>query len=65
VRRFTDALQLRVKLGDLLREGLMTAGHRTQRELGRSLNVVGIITGAETSTASDELLGRKLAQTVP
>jgi hypothetical protein len=41
-----QSVQLRVKLGDLLRKGLMTTGHRTECELGRSLNVVGIITGA-------------------
>src|SRR5215208_7763637 len=60
-----QSVRLRIELGDLLREGPMTAGHRTERELGRRLDVVGIITGAQTSTGSDELLGRELTQTVP
>jgi hypothetical protein len=58
-------VQLRVKLGNLLREDLMTAGHRTERELGRRANVIGITAEAETGTGSDELLGGELAQTVP
>jgi hypothetical protein len=56
-----QTLQLRVKLGDLLREGLMTAGYRTEREPGRRANVIGITAEAETGTGSDELLGGELA----
>ncbi len=57
-----QTVQLRVKLGNLLREGLMTTGQRTQREPGRRVNVVGITAEAQTgTTGSDELLGGQLA----
>ena len=48
----------RVELGDLLREGHMTAGQRTEREPGCLGNVFGIIAEAKTGAGSDELLGR-------
>src|SRR5215207_7531739 len=54
-------VEVRLQLGDLLRESLVTASHRTERELGGRANLVGITSEAETGTASDEFLGGKLA----
>jgi hypothetical protein len=56
-----QTLQLRVKLGDLLRESLMRVGHRTEREPGRRANIIGITAEAETGAGSDEFLGGELA----
>src|SRR5215207_7427668 len=54
-------VEVRLQLGDLLRESHVTASHRTERELGGRANLVGITSEAETCTASDEFLGGKLA----
>jgi len=53
--------ELCVQLVDLSPESLLTASHRTERELGCRANLVGITAEAETGTASDEFLGGKLA----
>ena len=54
-------IELCVKLGDLSRESLVAASHRTEREPGCRANVVRITAEAETGTSSDELLGGELA----
>src|SRR5215217_8798259 len=57
-------LELRVQLGYLLRESLVAAGHRTERELGGRGHVAGVISEAEARGHRDELLRREPAQTV-
>ena len=55
-------IEVRVRLGDLFREGLVTAGHRTERELGRSRYVARIICESEARGDRDELLRAEPAQ---
>jgi len=50
-----------LELGDLSRESLVTASHRTECELGCRANLLGITTEAQTGTASEEFVGWKLA----
>jgi hypothetical protein len=42
--------EVRVQFGDLFREGLLTAGHRTECELGRRLYVAKVISDAEAGS---------------
>jgi hypothetical protein len=57
-------VEVRVQLGYLFGEGLVAAGHRTQREPGRRRYVAGIICEAEARGHRDELFRRESAQTV-
>src|ERR687890_148455 len=57
-------LEVVLQLGDLCREGLVTAGNRTERELGGRCHVTGVISKAEACGHRDELLRRKAAKTV-
>jgi hypothetical protein len=55
---------MRIQLGDLLREGLVTPGYRVDGEPGGRLHVFGIIAGAEAGGLGEELFGREPAQAV-
>src|SRR5215207_9201539 len=55
---------MRVQLGDLLREDLVTPGYRAHGEPGGRLHDLEIIAGAEAGGCSDELFGREPAQAV-
>jgi hypothetical protein len=55
---------MRVQLGDLLREGLLTAGYRAHGEAGGRLYVFWILAGAEAGGSANELFGREPAQAV-
>ena len=50
-----------LELGDLSREILLRASHRTECELGCRANLVGITAEAEMGTGNDEFFGGKLA----
>src|SRR5215218_3632800 len=54
-------IEVRLQLVDLPREGLVTAGHRTQRELGSRGHVARIICETEACGHIDELLRRESA----
>jgi hypothetical protein len=53
-----------VQLGDLFREGFVTAGDRTERKLGRRRYIMRIISEAEACSHGDEFLRAEPAQTV-
>ena len=56
---------VRLELGDLSRESLVTASHRTERELlGCRRYLTKVISEAEACSHGDEFLGRESAQTV-
>jgi hypothetical protein len=58
-------VEVHLKLDDLLREGLVAAGHRTQRELlGGRGHVAEVISEAEACGHRDELLRGEVAQAV-
>jgi hypothetical protein len=57
-------LGVRLQLCDLLREGLVAAGHRTQREPGCRWHVARAVSEAEACGRRGELLRGEPAQTV-
>src|ERR687897_2787836 len=57
-------IQPLIEFGDLLREGLMTAGHRAQGDFRRGPYIVRLLDGAEASACADERFGRQFAQSV-
>jgi hypothetical protein len=60
-----QTIELGVELGDLLREGLVTAGHRTERALLRGRgHVTGAVPESKAGGRRGELLRREFAQTV-
>jgi hypothetical protein len=58
-------IELDIQLGYLLREGLVTAGHRTERELGCRLRGFGLSAWTEAAGGRDEPPGREPAQAIP
>src|SRR5215204_5913335 len=50
-------IQPLIEFGDLLRKGLMTAGHRAQGDFRRGPYIVGLFDGAEASACADERFG--------
>jgi hypothetical protein len=59
-----QALEVRLQLEDLLGEGLVAAGHPTERELGGRGHVTGTLPESEAGGHRDELLRGEVAQTV-
>jgi hypothetical protein len=57
-------IELCIQLGDLFREGFLTASHRTERELGCRRYVTRVISEAEACSHGDEFLSREATQTV-
>jgi hypothetical protein len=57
-------VQLLIEFGDLLGELLVAACHRTQREFGRCVHLIGFGSGAKTTAGVDQVPGREFMQTV-